>query len=88
MNLCKKDLKMLNIVLIGLSNKLPEHDDEYELHRLLSTLLSMELSVDEKIVLKSFCMMLPRRTYLLIETRFYTLKYAREYKHVSASMPF
>ena len=37
-----------NIVLIGIANELPEHDDKYELHRLLSTLLSMELSVDEK----------------------------------------
>lgn len=31
------------------SNELPEHDNTYELHRLLSSLLSMELSVDEKL---------------------------------------
>ena len=31
------------------SNELPEHADKYELHRLLSTLLSMELSVNEKL---------------------------------------
>lgn len=37
------------IVLIGVSNELPEHDDKYELYRLLSTLLSMELSVNEKL---------------------------------------
>lgn len=30
-------------------NELPEHDDKYGLHCLLSTLLSMELSVDEKL---------------------------------------
>lgn len=35
--------------MIGISNELPEHDDKYELHRLLSTLLSMELAVDEKL---------------------------------------
>ena len=45
----KGGLDLLNIVLIGKSNELPEHDDECELHRLLSTLLSIELSVDEKL---------------------------------------
>ncbi len=45
----KGGLDLLNIVLIGITNELPEHDDKYELHRLLSTLLSMELSVDEKL---------------------------------------
>lgn len=35
--------------MIGLSNELPEHDEEYELHRLLGTLLSKELTVDEKL---------------------------------------
>ena len=42
-------LDLLNIVLIGIANELPAHDDKYELHRLLSALLSMELSVDEKL---------------------------------------
>ena len=42
-------IDLLNIVLIGLSEELPEHDDKYELHRLLSAVLSMELSVDEKL---------------------------------------
>ena len=42
-------LDLLNIVLIGMANELPEHDDKYELHRLLSALLSTELAVDEKI---------------------------------------
>ncbi len=45
----KGGLDLLNIVLIGIANELPEHDDKYELHRLLGTLLSMELSVDEKL---------------------------------------
>lgn len=45
----KGGLDLLNIVLIGISNELPKHDKEYELHRLLSALLSMELTVDEKI---------------------------------------
>lgn len=45
----KGRLDLLNIVLIGIANELPEHDERYELHRLLSALLSMELSVDEKL---------------------------------------
>lgn len=50
----KGGLDLLNIVLIGISNELPKHDKEYELHRLLSALLSMELTVDEKIgIIKS-----------------------------------
>lgn len=42
-------LDLLNIVLIGLSKELPQHDEKYELHRLLATILSMELSADEKL---------------------------------------
>lgn len=45
----KGGLHLLNIVLIGISNEVPEHDEEYELHRLLSTLFSAELSVNEKL---------------------------------------
>ena len=45
----KGRLDLLNIVLIGISNKLPEHDDKYEMHRLLSVLLSDELSATEKL---------------------------------------
>lgn len=45
----KGRLDLLNIVMIGLSNELPEHDEEYELHRLLGALLSKELTVDEKL---------------------------------------
>lgn len=45
----KGGLDLLNIVMIGIADEVPEHDEEYELHRLLSTILSMELSVDEKL---------------------------------------
>lgn len=45
----KGGLDLLNIVMIGISNELPEHDEKYELHRLLSTILSMKLSVSEKL---------------------------------------
>ena len=43
----KKDL--FNIVMIGLAKKLPGHDEQNELHRLLGALLSKELTVDEKL---------------------------------------
>lgn len=42
-------IDLLNIVLIGLSQELPEHDEKYELHRLLGTLLSKKLTSDEKL---------------------------------------
>lgn len=42
---------LLNIVLIGLSNDLPGHDEKYELHLLLGALLSKQLSVDEKLAI-------------------------------------
>ena len=45
----KGGLDLLNIVLISIANELLEHDDKYELHRLLSTLLSMGLTADEKL---------------------------------------
>lgn len=45
----KGKLDLLNIVLIGLSKELPEHDEEYELHRLLGVLLSKQLSTNEKL---------------------------------------
>jgi hypothetical protein len=40
---------MINIVLLGLSNKIPAHDEKYELHRLLGILLSKKLTPDEKL---------------------------------------
>lgn len=45
----KGRLDLLNIVLIGIADELPGHEDKYGLHRLLGTLLSSELSVDEKL---------------------------------------
>lgn len=48
---CRGRLDLLNIVLIGLSNELPGHDEKYELHRLLGALLSKQLSVDEKLAI-------------------------------------
>ena len=39
----------MNIIMIGLAKELPEHDETYELHRLLGALLSRELTVDEKL---------------------------------------
>lgn len=45
----KGKMDLLNIVMIGLSNELPKHDEKYELHRLLGTLLSEELTVEERL---------------------------------------
>ena len=45
----KGNLDLLNIIMIGLAKELPEHDETYELHRLLGTLLSRELTIDEKL---------------------------------------
>ena len=35
--------------MIGLAKEIPEHSDQYELHRLLGALLSQNLTVNEKI---------------------------------------
>lgn len=45
----KGNLDLLNIIMLGLAKELPEHDEIYELHRLLGALLSKELTVDEKL---------------------------------------
>ena len=45
----KGNLDLLNIIMIGLAKELPEHDETYELHRLMGALLSRELTVDEKL---------------------------------------
>lgn len=45
----KGKMDLMNIVMIGLSIELPEHDEKYELHRLLGTLLSKELTVEERL---------------------------------------
>lgn len=45
----EEKIDLLNIVLIGISNELPEHDEKYELHRLLGALFSNQLSVEERL---------------------------------------
>ena len=45
----KGGLDLLNIVMIGIANELPEHDEKYELHRLLGAMFSRQLSVKEKL---------------------------------------
>lgn len=45
----KGKLDLINIVMIGLAEELPEHEEKYELHRLLGALLSQNLSVNEKL---------------------------------------
>ena len=45
----KGRLDLLNIIMIGIADKLPAHDGKHELHRLLGTLLSSELSPAEKL---------------------------------------
>ena len=45
----KGNLDLLNIIMIGLAKELPEHDETYELHRLLGALLYRELTIDEKL---------------------------------------
>ena len=45
----KGNLDLLNIVLIGISNEIPEHDEKYEMHRLIGALLSSELKEQEKL---------------------------------------
>ena len=45
----KGKFDLINIVMIGLAEELPEHEEKYELHRLLGALLSQNLSVNEKL---------------------------------------
>lgn len=47
--MCLFHLDLLNIIMIGLAKELQEHDETYELHRLLGALLSRELTIDEKL---------------------------------------
>ncbi len=42
-------MDLLNIVLIGVSEEMPEQDECYELHRLLGALLSAKLPIEEKL---------------------------------------
>ena len=45
----KGDLDLLNIIIIGIAKSLPEKEEKYELHRLLSALLSSDLEVADKL---------------------------------------
>ena len=45
----KGRLDLLNIVLIGIADEVSQQDDKYELHRLLNTLFSMDLSAARKL---------------------------------------
>ena len=45
----KGRIDLFNVVMIGLSDTLPEHDETYELHRLLGTLLSKQMEVNKKL---------------------------------------
>jgi len=45
----KGNIDLLNIVLVGITNDIPEQDENYEMHRLIGTLLSTELREQEKL---------------------------------------
>ena len=45
----KGKLELLNIIMVGVSGKLSDKDENNELHRLLGTLLSEKLKVDKKL---------------------------------------
>ena len=45
----KDNADLLNVVMIGVTNELPEHDEKYELHRLIGALLSDRLRENEKL---------------------------------------
>ena len=45
----KGNLDLLNIVLIGITNGIPEHDEKYEMHRLIGEKIAIELKEQEKL---------------------------------------
>lgn len=45
----KGGLDLLNIVMVGIANELPGHDEKYGLHRLLGTLFSEQMEAEEKL---------------------------------------
>lgn len=47
----KGNLDLVNIVMIGITNKIPEYDEKYELHRLITALLSSELGEQERLTI-------------------------------------
>ena len=42
-------MELLNIVLVGIMNDIPEHKEKYEMHRLIGALLSSELKEQGKL---------------------------------------
>ena len=44
-------LDLLNIVLLGIGRELPPQEEQYEIHRLIGTLLSAELTVTQKLAI-------------------------------------
>lgn len=42
-------MDLLNIVLVGITNDIPDHEEKYEMHRLIGALLSSELKEQEKL---------------------------------------
>ena len=44
-------LDLLNIVLLGIGRELPPQEEQYEVHRLIGTLLSAELTVTQKLAI-------------------------------------
>ncbi len=45
----KGNIDLLNIVLIGITDDIPEHEEKYEMHRLIGTILSNQLDMQEKL---------------------------------------
>lgn len=45
----KGNINLLNIILIGITDELPVHDERYELHRLIGALLSSSIELNEKL---------------------------------------
>ncbi len=45
----KGRLDLFNVIMVGVSNELPEHNGMYKLHRLLGALLSQKLTKKEKL---------------------------------------
>lgn len=47
----KGNLDLLNIIFLGIGEELPQQEEQYELHRLIGTLLSAELTVTQKLAI-------------------------------------
>ena len=45
----KGDLELLNIIMIGIAENIPDKEEGYELHRLLATILSSNLEAEAKL---------------------------------------